>query len=389
MFSTNEQKLQDIKALMLPVMKKKLSLMRGQLSPEQFWTSQVPAYLKLFDMNMKWSFRLIKPDIPKEIREIEHQIRQLKVSRDMLELDKEYVLNKLKRMLRKFSESSLTRYIQLKHEFSGRTSEEMKITQTHNKYQSQPEKQVEKTEISTIQAFSAKMQRFAEKDIPERVRQLNRVIIDTKMSPKFFESTLEEATDMMKKAVEPYTDEELMIWESTYTNLWRRKLECDPKLTYDEKMRLLKENYIQSQNDWLKRKMSPSEAEKFWDQKKINETASIDICDEEKQLLQKTTPRVEYGRKYEQSIQKNDLFVARMLMPDINYEVRQLNDAIQGLYTRKDAYYLGRNYVAQLFQSIVRASSVHTVAKWIELRKEIYNNSSKHSITFPANIIKV
>ena len=57
----------------------------------------------------------------------------------MLELDKEYVLNKLKRMLRKFSESSLTRYIQLKHEFSGRTSEEMKITQTHNKYQSQPE----------------------------------------------------------------------------------------------------------------------------------------------------------------------------------------------------------------------------------------------------------
>ncbi|PAV63491.1 hypothetical protein WR25_16925 [Diploscapter pachys] len=113
MFSTSEQKLQDIRALMLPA-------------------SQVPAYLKLFDMNMKWSFRLIKPDIPKEIREIEHVIRQLKVSQDMLELDKEYVLNKLKRMLREFSEPSLTRYIQLKHEFSGGTSEEFHYAEDHH-----------------------------------------------------------------------------------------------------------------------------------------------------------------------------------------------------------------------------------------------------------------
>ncbi|PAV63490.1 hypothetical protein WR25_16924 [Diploscapter pachys] len=191
MFSTNEQKLRDIKALMLPVMKRKLGVKAYGLTDDQLFSPQIPSYTKLFEMNMKWNFRLIKPDVPKE-------------------------------------------------------------------------KEVEKNKISTIQAFSAKMRRFAEKDIPERVRQLNRVIIDTKMSPKFFESTLEEATDMMKKAVEPYTDEELMIWETTYTNIWRRKLECDPKLTYGEKMRLLKENYIQSQNNWLKRKMSPSEAEKFW-----------------------------------------------------------------------------------------------------------------------------
>ncbi|PAV78056.1 hypothetical protein WR25_15455 [Diploscapter pachys] len=125
MFSTNEQKLRDIKALMLPVMKRKLGVKAYGLTDDQIFSPQIPSYTKLFEMNMKWNFRLIKPDVPKEVREIEHQIRQLKVSRDMLELDKEYVLNKLKRMLRKFSESSLTRYIQLKHEFSVQKCEDL------------------------------------------------------------------------------------------------------------------------------------------------------------------------------------------------------------------------------------------------------------------------
>ncbi|PAV83102.1 hypothetical protein WR25_03976 [Diploscapter pachys] len=69
------------------------------------------------------------------------------------------------------------------------------------------------------------------------------------------------------------------------------------------------------------------------------------------------------------------MFVARFLLPDVSYDVKQLNAEIHGLYLRQDTYYLGRNYVVQLFQSILREYNEFVVAKWAQLWNEVYSNN--------------
>ncbi|PAV63493.1 hypothetical protein WR25_16927 [Diploscapter pachys] len=85
----------------------------------------------------------------------------------------------------------------------------------------------------------------------------------------------------------------------------------------------------------------------------------------------------QYGGTFESAIRQNDQLIARMLMPDISYEVRQLNDEIQGLFSRQDAYYMGRNYVMQLFHSIIRSAPSNVVNKWAELWNEVYGNQNQ------------
>ncbi|PAV75327.1 hypothetical protein WR25_08908 [Diploscapter pachys] len=400
MFSTNEQKLQEIKALMLPVMRKELGAKAYGLTDDQIFSPQIPSYTKLFDMNMKWSFRLIKPDIPKEVREIEHQIKQLKVSRDMLELDKEYVLNKLKRMLRKFSESSLTRYIQLKHEVEKRTTEPTMLEETttpesessqitspkqliyhdkminfwaenffnennelspsiadfwNNNYriiylEQKPDdiklkmlkdnyfdelkansdtilsneelenkwKEARKSKEDSIKSINQRIKRFNQREVPNSVREINKAIMELRLSREFYEIfSTEEAARLFKKAVDPYSDKDLLMWDSLFSNVvytdrdtpfgkrtqiifentkfyhqryktWtprfkdasssKRKMECDDTKTVDELMDRIKGLSIQNEEAWRNQKKSSQEADEFWEKEKPNERKLVEEC---------------------------------------------------------------------------------------------------------------
>ncbi|PAV78843.1 hypothetical protein WR25_13863 [Diploscapter pachys] len=123
--STDEQKLRDIKDLMIPIIKKDYEhvnnkALNDQLC-DQLWKGHELKFIEQFEYNMRWSFRLLKPDVPKEVRYLEHEIRRLKVKSDLYgRPNKNRVVNMLKEAINKYSGSTITKYTELRNESLGR-----------------------------------------------------------------------------------------------------------------------------------------------------------------------------------------------------------------------------------------------------------------------------
>ncbi|PAV78331.1 hypothetical protein WR25_24763 [Diploscapter pachys] len=117
--SSPEQKIETIKELVVPIIRKSNSAQTEGLTNDEIWQPYNEMFLKLFDINEKWSYRLLKDDVPKEVRALEHEIRKLKVKPDMFNNDKNYVLSALKMAINKSSESSIRQLIKLRQEIFG------------------------------------------------------------------------------------------------------------------------------------------------------------------------------------------------------------------------------------------------------------------------------
>ncbi|PAV62314.1 hypothetical protein WR25_08131 [Diploscapter pachys] len=130
--STDEQKLHDIKELMLPIIKRKYGHLVNGMPDDQLWKMHEPAFIQQFDYNTRWSLRLLKPDVPKEVRYLEHEIRKLKVKSDLYgRSNKNRVVNILKEAMNKYSAAIITKYTQLRNETLRReTTERPKSTES-------------------------------------------------------------------------------------------------------------------------------------------------------------------------------------------------------------------------------------------------------------------
>ncbi|PAV82013.1 hypothetical protein WR25_13876 [Diploscapter pachys] len=133
--STDEQKLRDIKELMIPIIKKEYEHQNNKTPDDhlcgQLWKAHELKFIKQFDYNTRWSFMLLKPDVPKEVRYLEHEIRRLKVKSDLYgRSNKNRVVNMLKEAINKYSGSIITKYTELRNESLGRkTTEKPKSTE--------------------------------------------------------------------------------------------------------------------------------------------------------------------------------------------------------------------------------------------------------------------
>ncbi|PAV64063.1 hypothetical protein WR25_21335, partial [Diploscapter pachys] len=114
--STDEQKLTDIKTLLLPIIRKNMGAAAGRATDDQLWAPQEEVYKKFIDKNQKMSVRLLKNDVSKEVRYLEHEIRQLRASPEKYGHSKEGALKKLKMAMNKYSDAVVTQYIQLRRE---------------------------------------------------------------------------------------------------------------------------------------------------------------------------------------------------------------------------------------------------------------------------------
>ncbi|PAV85898.1 hypothetical protein WR25_09142 [Diploscapter pachys] len=117
--SSPEQKIETIKELIVPIIRKSNGAQTEGLTNDEIWQPYNEMFLKLFDINEKWSYRLLKDDVPKEVRALEHEIRKLKVKPDMFNNNKDYVLSALKMAINKSSESSIRQFITLRQEIFG------------------------------------------------------------------------------------------------------------------------------------------------------------------------------------------------------------------------------------------------------------------------------
>ncbi|PAV66844.1 hypothetical protein WR25_00353 [Diploscapter pachys] len=426
--STDEQKLRDIKELMIPIIKKNYEHLNNKTLDDQLcgqlWKVHELKFIKQFDYNMRWSFRLLKPDVPKEVRYLEHEIRKLKVKSDLYgRPNKNRVVNMLKETMNKYSGSIITKYTELRNESLGRkttviATEKPKSTEnievqnikasdkrppTSNKQliyrdkllenwaenfydendeqtpakvdywnrqyyilyvEEKPDKKkleeikkifFEETsansdelylsdedleakwknavedKLDDIKYVNDKLKRFRRTGLPKRVRQLNRDLMKVRFSRQFYEHDKEDAIKMIKNAAKPYSDKELMWWETSFGNSYytdnetpygkrmliiqentrtyhdryatwtprfsklikkRRKLECDQSKTVEQRMIELKPVNIEANEVVNKQRKTPEEKEKYWEGEKQIERERVEKCDQEVKKFKEAGPRI-------------------------------------------------------------------------------------------------
>ncbi|PAV90988.1 hypothetical protein WR25_21483 [Diploscapter pachys] len=168
--------------------------------------------------------------------------------------------------------------------------------------------------------------------IREIVRGANKAIMKLRFSRKFYEaSSIEEAAQLLKKAVDPYSDKDLLMWDSLfldsyYTNrdtpfgkrtliifehtkyyhqrhvTWtpkfakamnlRERMECNDTKTVDEIMDEIKDLSIQAEEAWRNTEISPQEVEEFWEKAKLDERKWINECQAEIKKFKNAGQRV-------------------------------------------------------------------------------------------------
>ncbi|PAV60144.1 hypothetical protein WR25_18507 [Diploscapter pachys] len=428
--STDEQKLDDIKELMIPIIKKNYEHVNNKTPDDQLcdqlWKVYEPTFIKQFDYNTRWSLRLLKPDVPKEVRYLEHEIRRLKVKSGLYgRSNKNRVVNMLKEAMNKYSGFIITKYTELRNESLGRkttviATEKPKSTEnveaqnikasdksppTSNKqliyrdkllenwaeifydendeqtpakvdfwnqqsyilyveeksdakkleelkkiffeetransdelYLSDEDLEVKwknavEDKVDDIKYVNDKLKRFRRTGLPKRVRQLNRDLMKVRFSRQFYEYDKEDAIKMIKNAAKPYSDQELMWWETSFGNsyytdnethygkrmliiqentrtyhdryaTWTpkfsklikklRKLECDQSKTVEQRMIELKPVNIEVHEALDKREKTPEEAEKYWEEEKQRRREEVEKCDQEVKKFKEAGPRVSY-----------------------------------------------------------------------------------------------